>query len=231
MTVATCALVGIIVGFAVSFALFVHSKGQLHKLGTTDHRYLIERSITPFAALLWIAVACLIHVWISNHLAHQDCGLSGDPYVTLPNGYVVGSLNTYSGYVHAPGVNTDVPFVGPGYVRGLINLTFQNGRFEGTYLDLRSTTNPNGISGVRRFVFDTRDRSIQTFPTGDSADFEGQQNRVHADNTSYWQIYAQYRHHWPTAVLWLLILGGEAAILTLFLRIKPRTVARDLVAE
>jgi hypothetical protein len=49
--------------------------------------------LVPFLGLLWLAVAFYIHVRVSNNLAHQDCGLSGDPYVTLPNGYVVGSFN------------------------------------------------------------------------------------------------------------------------------------------
>ena len=231
MTVLFWTVVGLAVAGAASLILYIRSKNQLQATETSDRRYVYERTAAPFAAVLWIAVAVVTHVWISNHLAHQDCGLSGDPYVTLPNGYVVGSLNTYDGYVHAPGVDTDVPFVGPGYVRGLIDLTFQDGRFEGTYFAIPSSTDPYAKSAVRRFIFDTRDRSIQTFPTSDMTDFTGEQDRVHGDKTSYWQIYAQYRHRWPTAVLWLLIVAGEAAIVGLFRTIKPRTPSADFVTE
>jgi hypothetical protein len=94
-------------------------------------------------------IAFLIHVQISNRLAHQDCGLSGDPYVTLPNGYVLGSLNTYSGYIKAPGYETGGPVAGPGYVRSIIDLNFSDPYFVGTQFD-------HETSSVRSFVFDTR---------------------------------------------------------------------------
>ena len=94
------------------------------------------------------------------HLAHQDCGLSGDPYVTLPNGYVIGSLNTYDGYLKAPGVETDTPVVGLGYVRSIVDLHYADPYFTGTLFDFNTTT-------VRSFVFDTRTRLAQlSAPSG-----------------------------------------------------------------
>jgi hypothetical protein len=152
---------------------------------------------------LWVVATLFIHVWVSNNIAHQDCGLSGDPYVTLPNGYIVGSLNTYSGYVVAPGHKTDTPRSGPGYVRSLIDIDYKDGNFVGTFDD--ETT-------IGRFVFNTRDQSIQTFDTRVPVSFEQVQDMVHQDDLSYWKLYAKYRHHWPNYLLTFLILAGEAAI-------------------
>jgi hypothetical protein len=170
--------------------------------------------------LLWLAVALLLHVQISNRLAHQDCGLSGDPYVTLPNGYVVGSLNTYDGYFVAPGFKTDTPVAGPGYVRSIIDLHYSEPNFTGTLFDNDTTT-------VRSFVFDTRTRTAQlSTPSGqsihamnpyhpDAADMDAwtaANDEAQRGPNSYWKIYYRYRHHWPNYVLLAMILAGEGAI-------------------
>ena len=161
-------------------------------------------ALAPFFALLWLVAALLIHVQISNRLAHQDCGLSGDPYVTLPNGYELGSHNTYDGYIKAPGVETDVPVAGPGYVRSIIDLQFSNGVFTGTQFDFNT-------SSVRHFTYDTRTRSFQSSPEGplswDAANTQAQQGA-----NSYWYLYPKYRHHWPNYILLALIIAGEGAI-------------------
>jgi hypothetical protein len=191
-------------------------------------RYRRTSAIAPFLGLIWLVVVLVLHATISNEIAHQSVGYSPDPYVTLPNGYVVGSANTYDGYVHAPGAATDVPWIGPGYVRGIVDLSYSDGRFAGTYLDARSNFNPQGTDQIRSFIFDTRDRSIKTFASQERADFEQQQNRVHEDATSYWYLYARYRHHWPTTVFWLLLLSGEAAIVILVVRRRPKTSANDM---
>lgn len=200
------------VAVLLSATLYRRAKGIYPGTNPTTRRFRAESAAAPFAGLLWIVVALILHTALSNRLAHQSVGFSPDPYVTLPNGYVVGSLNTYSGYVHAPGASTDVPWVGPGYVRGLIDLTYSNGRFEGTYLDSHSEMQPQGTDHIRSFVLDTRDHSIRTSSTPETTDFGGQQTKVHEDVNSYWQLYARYRHHWPTTIFWLLLLGGEAAI-------------------
>jgi len=183
--------------------------------------FRIGSAASPFLGLLWIVVALILYTAISNKLAHQSVGFSPDPYVTLPNGYVLGSLNTYDGYIRAPQAKTNVPWTGPGYVRSVIDIELQDGRFDGTYLDGHSDMQPNGTDAIRRFIFDTRDQSIKTFATGDKADFIGQQNMVHMDEQSYWVMYARYRHRWPSVAFWLLLLGGESGIIFALLRIQP----------
>src|SRR6267154_510972 len=73
--------------------------------------------VAPFIGFLWLAFALFLHIKISNNLAHQDFGMSGDPYVTLPNGYRLESGNTYDNRLIAPGFHSDIPIAGPGYVR------------------------------------------------------------------------------------------------------------------
>ena len=161
----------------------------------------------PFAGLLRLIAAFLIHVQISNRLAHQDCGFSPDPYVTLPNGYVLGSHNTYDGYVVAPGYETDVPVTGPGYVRSLIDLHWKDGVFSGTLFDFDAKSSGN----VRGFTFDTRDLSIQTLDPGPLTWHAGGPSPLEHP-FSHWNLYAQDGRHWPNYIFMALILIGEGAI-------------------
>lgn len=167
---------------------------------------MIASVVTPFLAFLWPIAAFVIHVQISNRVAHQDCGLglSPDPYVTLPNGYVLGSHNTYDGYFKAPGYETDVPVAGPGYVRSIINLKYSDGYFTGTQFDFKT-------SKTRGFLFDTRDLTFRvTVP--DVQVREWSATDPPADAHSYWDIYAQYRHRWPDYEFITLLIVGECAI-------------------
>src|SRR5690349_15805938 len=148
MTIMAVAVGGVVVASILSLILYVIGRRRARG-GLGSRRAVVIGATAPFLGLLWLAVAFLIHVTISNRLAHQDCGLSGDPYVTLPNGYVLGSLNTDSGYIKAPGYETDTPVAGPGYVRSIIDLKFSNPYFVGTQFD-------HETSSVRSFVFDTR---------------------------------------------------------------------------
>jgi hypothetical protein len=188
-----------------SGALVLLAKNNVPQGTQGRSAFLTACGFAPFAGLLWLVAALLIHVEISNKLAHQDCGLSGDPYVTLPNGYVLGSLNTYDGYIRAPGFRMDVPITGPGYVRSIIDIQWIDGSFVGTLHDFNTNK-------ARRFIFNTQDRSIQIFDAGYVIDFTAVQTRVHEDADSYWNLYSQYRHHWPNVVLIVLIIGGEGAI-------------------
>lgn len=210
-----------IVSIVFSICLFIFAKRSFPDSTYVAKRYRIFNAAAPFLALGWLVVALLLHTFISNHLAHQSVGYSPDPYVTLPNGYVVGSLNTYSGYVHAPGMTTDTPWVGPGYVRGIIDLEFRDGRFIGTYLDSKSQFQPQGTDHIRNFVFDTRNQSIQTSDTNTAGDFTSQQNSVHQDQNSYWNLYARNRHDWPTVVFWIILLGGWSGFVTVSQKLKP----------
>ncbi|HEX3659907.1 MAG TPA: hypothetical protein VHU89_00645 [Acidobacteriaceae bacterium] len=151
MTIAIVGLVSLVAAGIMSACLYFATK---RKEAVRGRRVVFVSSVAPFLALFWVGVALVIYVMVSNLLAHQSCGFSPDPYVTLPNGYVIGSHNTYDGYFHAPGVETDVPVVGPGYVRSLIDLDFSDPYFSGTQFDFQTST-------TRSFVFDTRTRSFK----------------------------------------------------------------------
>src|SRR5580704_14128267 len=138
MTILIFGVVGILVASVLSVSLYAVAKRRV-QAGVSTRRAIVSGAVAPFLALFWIVIAFLIHVEVSNRLAHQDCGLSGDPYVTLPNGYVLGSLNTYDGYIKAPGFDTDVPVAGPGYVRSIIDLRLSNGYFIGTQFDFKTS--------------------------------------------------------------------------------------------
>jgi hypothetical protein len=208
MTILTYAFVALVGASILSVKLYRVAKKRVSE-GLSDRKAMAFGAAAPFLGVLWLLIAFLVHVQISNRLAHQDCGLSGDPYVTLPNGYVVGSLNTYSGYFKAPGYETDVPIAGPGYVRSLVDLKFSDPYFIGTQFDSHS-------SGVRRFVFDTRTLEFhaeEPKSSGKSEDAWGDaQAHAHDDLDSYWNVYNQYRHSWPQYVFIGLILIGEVAI-------------------
>src|SRR6185437_7113933 len=104
MTIVTFAFVGLVIACVLSAVLYRVAKGRTRRR-LSSQRATVVCAVAPFLGLLWFALAFLIHVQISNGIAHQDCGLSGDPYVTLPNGYILGSYNTYDGYFKAPGYN------------------------------------------------------------------------------------------------------------------------------
>ena len=218
VVIAGCTLCGLLLASVLSVCFYIAAKRRQRLQGSSDHRLKVISACAPFLGLLWLVAALLIHVQISNRLAHQDCGLSGDPFVTLPNGYEVGSHNTYDGYFVAPGYQTDVPAVGLGYVRSLIDLRFSHPYFSGTLLDLKTYK-------VRRFVFDTRTRTFnspdpidQLGPTVEYSDpvaldaFTTAQTHVDEDADSYWKVYERYRHHWPNYVLFAMILVGEGVI-------------------
>ncbi len=115
----TIAIYGIIalIGTAILTHILRVRAANRDRDGTRGRGAMIVATWAPLAALLWVVVAFRIHLEISNRIAHQDSGLSADPYVTLPNGYVLGSYNTYDGYIVAPGHAMGEPIAGPGYVR------------------------------------------------------------------------------------------------------------------
>jgi hypothetical protein len=217
MTIMTAGVVGIAIASILSATLYVIGRGRIRR-GVGSRRATVAGVVAPFLGLLWFVVAFLIHVQISNRFAHQDCGLSGDPYVTLPNGYVLGSLNTYDGYIKAPGYETDTPVAGPGYVRSIINLKFSDPYFIGTQFDFKT-------SSMRSFVFDTRNRqfhasepnSREVHPVefSDRAALDAwadAQTHAGQDPDSYWKLYEQYRHRWPLYMFLAIVAAGEAGI-------------------
>lgn len=220
MTVLMVSFFAFVAACVLSLCLYLLAKRRMRLREETSRNLTVVCALAPFLGLLWLVAALLIHVQISNNLAHQDCGFSSDPYVTLPNGYILGSHNTYDGYIVAPGFKTDVPIAGPGYVRSIIDLHYSNGYFTGSQFDLKTAT-------VRHFTFDTRTRSYETFdPTSsspkhfDSSDpsdlaawTASETEANNAENPdSYWRLYERYRHNWPNYVLLVMIIGGEGAI-------------------
>jgi hypothetical protein len=212
MAVLFYGFVGFVAAGIGSICFYMYAKRRRNR------RIAITCAASPFLALLWLVAPLLIHVQVSNRLAHQDCGFSPDPYVTLPNGYILGSLNTYDGYFKAPGFETDVPMVGPGYVRSIIDLQLSGDTFTGTQFNFRT-------SRIRAFTFNTATRVFQTPDNVDSNGKEcnstdpqcvqiwGQaETSAHDDANSYWELYHHYRHRWPSYILIALIVLGEGAI-------------------
>jgi hypothetical protein len=204
VTILTFGVFGILGAVVLSIILFFLARKKLRNEGRNDRSLVIKSTVAPFLGLAWLVVALLIHVQLSNRLAHQDCGLSGDPYVTLPNGYELGSHNTYDGYIKAPGARTDVSVAGPGYVRSIITLQLVDDKFTGTQFDFNT-------SSVRRFTLDTNTGAVQSVLVGPTS-WEAANDRAQLGEESYWKIYAKYRHHWPYYILLILIIGGEGAI-------------------
>lgn len=196
-------LIALCASLILSFVMFFIAKKKFMHKGRQEWFKFFTVTVSPFIGLLWLIASLLIHVQVSNKLAHQDCGFSGDPYVTLPNGFELGSRNTYDGYIVAPGFKTDTPSTGPGYVRSIIDLQFSNDVFTGTLYD---------GAFVRNFTFDTRTRNSQISEPLGPMDFETAATKVAHDETSYWKLYDKYRHHWPNYLLFLLIILGEYAI-------------------
>jgi hypothetical protein len=205
MTIAVYGFLILVAAGITSFCLYFCARKRIGPKVKGRRKMLILTAIAPFLGAGWLVAVLLLHVEISNRIAHQDCGLSGDPYVTLPNGYELGSHNTYDGYIKAPGYETDVPIAGPGYVRSLVDLEFSDGRFTGTQYDFNTHS-------IRTFSFDTKTRKYQSSASSVPASFEDMATRAQQDPTSYWKLYAQYRHHWPSYVLLLLIVFGEGTI-------------------
>jgi hypothetical protein len=175
--------------------------------------------VAPFIGFLWLALALFLHMKISNNLANQDFGMSGDPYVTLPNGYRLESGNTYDNRLIAPGFHSDIPIAGPGYVRSIIHLQIDGDDFVGDQYDFTTRS-------VRPFRFNMKTRSFSSSgrtPTADetlhakidnAGDIWGDaQTQARTDSNGFWNLYAKYRHHWPNYLLVALIVLGEGSLI------------------
>ena len=216
MTLLFFGVVGVVGASIASVCLFFYAQNRVRLTGR-EPRVVVLTAAAPFLAFLWLIAAFVLHVLISNSLAHQDCGfgLSPDPWVRLPNGYVLGSHNTYDGYIAAPGVETDMPFAGPGYVRGIWTIEWKGPYFLGTHFDGH---------GTRAFVYDTRtQKTTMPDPDLDTNDVteEGRKNldawiaaqtQTHFDADSYWVMYTNNRSRWPNYVFLALVLLGEGGI-------------------
>src|SRR5215472_5142955 len=98
MTLLFYLVIGVVGGSIASFGLFSYARKRARLAGRKSG-IVVMTTAAPFLAFFWLIVSFVLHVSISNQLAHQDCGLglSPDPWVTLPNGYKLGSHNTYDG--------------------------------------------------------------------------------------------------------------------------------------
>ena len=217
MTFLTWGFVILVIAVVLSVVLGGIAKRASFNSGEAGRQYRLFSRVAPFLGLLWLVIAIKVHVSISNHLAHQSVGFSPDPYVTLPNGFELGSHNTYDGYIVAPGHQSDVPVTGPGYVRSIIDVAWQGDTFRGTLFDFKS-------SGVQRFVFDTRTLRIEVEPVGPTT-WDAANDKAQTGPQSYWVLYRKYRHKWPTVVFWLLLLSGESMIVWRIFRLRRNALA------
>ena len=78
MTIISWGVIGLIGAGVLSLVLFSLARRKLRKEDRTDHGFIVRNVAAPFLGLVWLVAALLIHVQISNRLARQDCGLSGD---------------------------------------------------------------------------------------------------------------------------------------------------------
>lgn len=206
------ALFGLVVSIVAAIILFRSASRRLK-----GRLVVLSCTVAPFVGLLWLAVALFIHIMISNHLAHQDFGMSGDPYVTLPNGYRLESGNTYDNRLVAPGFNSDIPIAGPGYVRSIVHLEIVGDKFVGTQYDF--TTN-----SLRPFRFNMRTKEFsapgrtpttdETLHASSNIDKWGEaQTQARNDPNSFWVLFERYRHHWPNYILATLIVFGEGGLI------------------
>jgi hypothetical protein len=101
MTGLMYAIFGVVAATITSITLILRAKKRLPCGLQGRGSFLTACGFAPLVGLVWLVPVLFIYVQISNKWAHQDCGFSGDPYATLPNGYVLGSLNTYDGYRRA----------------------------------------------------------------------------------------------------------------------------------
>jgi hypothetical protein len=182
-------------------------------------RQVVFCTVSPFAGLLWLALAFLLHIKLSNDFAHQDAGFSGDPYVTLPNGYRLESGNTYDNRLIAPGFHSDMPIAGPGYVRMIVHLQVVEDGFIGDQYDPVTQS-------MRSFHFDTQTRQFQTQGSTPTADemlhlkthkrdldmFSINQEQALHDPNGFWALYSKYRRTWPAIVLITVLMLGEGAL-------------------
>jgi hypothetical protein len=209
---------GGLIGFVASIILSVSSVNAARRRQKSAWIVAIC-GVAPFIGLLWLAFALFLHVKISNNLAHQDFGMSGDPYVTLPNGYRLESGNTYDNRLVAPGFRSDIPIAGPGYVRSIIHLQIDGDDFVGDQYDFTTHS-------VRPFRFNMKTRVFSSpgnIPTADeqlhgTSDDPGNawgnaQTQARTDRGGFWSLYAKYRHHWPNYLLVAMIVLGEGSLI------------------
>jgi O-antigen ligase len=70
MTILTYGIIGILGAGALSIALFFLARKKLRNEGRNDRSLVVRSTVAPFLGLAWLIVALLIHVQISNKLAH-----------------------------------------------------------------------------------------------------------------------------------------------------------------
>jgi hypothetical protein len=213
----------LVVAIALSVVLYRFAKRTCPDSTTPARTFRIASALAPFLGLLWLPVALEVHVSISNNLAHQSVGFSPDPYVTLPNGFRLGSLNTYDGYIVAPGFNTDVPVTGPGYVRSIIDVAWVGDTFRGSLFDFDSSSTHN-------FVFNTKTLQIETSSVGPTT-WEAANDKAQLGPQSYWLLYSQYRHAWPTYVFLCVLIVGEGFIVWIIVSLRRKAIESRLAPE
>jgi hypothetical protein len=217
MTFLTWGFFLLVIAIVLSIFLRLFAKQACPESTPAARTFRIVSTLAPFLGLVWLPVVLKLHVEISNNLAHQSVGFSPDPYVTLPNGFRLGSLNTYDGYIVAPGFNTDVPVTGPGYVRSVIDLEWVGDTFRGSLFDFKSSSTQN-------FTFNTKTLHIETSPVGPTT-WDAANDKAQLGPQSYWLLYRQYRQTWPTYVFLGVLILGESFIVWILVRLRRKAIA------
>jgi len=222
--------VGFLGASITSVILFLHIRKKAREYHWSSGVVFLA-TVAPFLILFWAIASFNLHVWISNHIAHQDCGLglSPDPWVRLPNGYILGSANTYDGYLAAPGATTDRPVTGPGYVRSIITLKWEEPYYVGTLFDFDSNHQRDFVYDIRTQIATTSNSNHNEYIASRYGGINGNdlkisywagaQTRTHYDPDSYRIMLAQNHHQWPYFVFFVLFLLGASPIVLWLTRI------------
>ena len=207
------AFFGLIVAVIAAVILFRSASRRLK-----SRVVVLSCTVAPFVGWLWLGVVLFLHVEISDHLAHQDFGMSARPHVTLPNGYRLESGNTYDNRLVAPGFHSDVPIAGPGYVRSIIHLEIVDDEFIGTQYDFTTNSLRPFRFNIRTREFSapgrtpTTDETLNAHSNNDHDKWGEAQTQARSDPNSFWVLFERYRHHWPNYILTVLIVLGEGGL-------------------
>lgn len=70
MTIVTFGIIGILAASGLSLCLYLLAKRAHRDRHQTTRKFIWISAAAPFIGLLWLIIASLIHVEISNRLAH-----------------------------------------------------------------------------------------------------------------------------------------------------------------
>ena len=182
--------------------------------------------LAPLAAVLWVWVCFVGYSYVNRTIFHQDDGLTDDPYVTLPDNFVIGKQVDYCwGYIAGSGQQTHgfdkchSPD-GRGLVSGVTEVQIADHYILGT----RSVADadPNFLRGgahtvTSYFLLDRRTGSVEHFASKEDLSAAASSKGIDMSPEYIGLTYARHRVHW---IDWLLVpaqLFGVAGLLAFLL--------------